>query len=97
MPVWRGDADELGWEELADEIGVDRSSLPPVPRRVNPIVATTSNDTEDSLSEGVSDNTFPPTKQKKLFDIIPRFTWGDFEAVSYCWESEVRDRHIVVD
>lgn len=29
--------------------------------------------------------------------LISRFTWGDFEAVSYCWESEVRERKIVIN
>lgn len=26
-----------------------------------------------------------------------RFTWGDFEALSYCWGSDVRDKTILVD
>lgn len=26
-----------------------------------------------------------------------RFDWGDFEAISYCWESDLRDRHVLVD
>ncbi len=26
-----------------------------------------------------------------------RFTWGDFEAVSYCWYSDVRDKTVIVD
>ena len=26
-----------------------------------------------------------------------RFKWGDFEAISYCWESNRRDSHVLVD
>jgi hypothetical protein len=26
-----------------------------------------------------------------------RFAWGDFEAISYCWESEVRDTDVSVN
>ncbi|KAF4637824.1 hypothetical protein G7Y89_g241 [Cudoniella acicularis] len=29
--------------------------------------------------------------------IIPRFSWGDFEALSYCWESENLDCEIILD
>jgi hypothetical protein len=28
---------------------------------------------------------------------VPRCEWGDFEAVSYCWESEVREKKIVIN
>lgn len=30
-------------------------------------------------------------------NVPSRFTWGDFEAVSYCWESDVRDQEVLVD
>jgi hypothetical protein len=29
--------------------------------------------------------------------VPPRFAWGDFEAISYCWESEVRETDVIVD
>ncbi|KAF4633396.1 hypothetical protein G7Y89_g4717 [Cudoniella acicularis] len=45
---------------------------------------------EDRLQ--ISAPTSPQT-----FSAIPRFRWGDFEALSYCWESEERDHSIVVD
>lgn len=32
-----------------------------------------------------------------LVAIPPRFTWGDFEAISYCWESEDRNSIVLVD
>ena len=28
---------------------------------------------------------------------IPRFRWGDYEAISYCWKSDVRDRKVVIN
>jgi hypothetical protein len=34
---------------------------------------------------------------KSTTAVSPRFVWGDFEAVSYCWESDERDRHVLVD
>lgn len=32
-----------------------------------------------------------------VLNVPARYTWGDFEAVSYCWESNTRDRDIHVD
>jgi hypothetical protein len=29
--------------------------------------------------------------------ILPRYRWGDFEALSYCWESEDLEREIILD
>jgi hypothetical protein len=34
--------------------------------------------------------------ERTLF-VPPRFAWGDFEAISYCWESDVRDTDVLVD
>jgi hypothetical protein len=31
------------------------------------------------------------------FSLVPRFQWGDFEAMSYCWESDIRERKIVLN
>jgi hypothetical protein len=30
-------------------------------------------------------------------EFVQRFEWGDFEAVSYCWESEIRERKTVIN
>jgi hypothetical protein len=29
--------------------------------------------------------------------IPSRFDWGDFEAISYCWDSNIRDRDFLID
>jgi Heterokaryon incompatibility protein (HET) len=29
--------------------------------------------------------------------ILPRYVWGDFEALSYCWESEDLEKEIILD
>lgn len=29
--------------------------------------------------------------------LFPRYNWGDFEALSYCWESEKLEKEIVLD
>jgi len=29
--------------------------------------------------------------------ILPRYRWGDFEALSYCWESEELEKEIILD
>ncbi|KUJ13791.1 uncharacterized protein LY89DRAFT_147261 [Mollisia scopiformis] len=39
----------------------------------------------------------PPLETQAFFALHPRFQWVDFEAISYCWESDVRDRTIVID
>jgi hypothetical protein len=35
--------------------------------------------------------------EEQYFSVLPRFQWGDYETISYCWESETRDRKIVLD
>lgn len=39
----------------------------------------------------------PHKRTEKTIPMLPRYTWGDFEAVSYCWESDVRDKAVLVD
>jgi hypothetical protein len=34
---------------------------------------------------------------ERTISIPPRFAWGDFEAISYCWESEIRDTDVLVN
>lgn len=36
-------------------------------------------------------------RSKDITYIPARFTWGDFEAVSYCWGSDVRDKTVIVE
>ncbi|KAF2629366.1 hypothetical protein BU25DRAFT_409267 [Macroventuria anomochaeta] len=36
------------------------------------------------------------TSGENTVPVPPRFTWGDFEAVSYCWESDVRDKVVLI-
>jgi hypothetical protein len=38
-----------------------------------------------------------PTTSFASTSILPRYTWGDFEALSYCWESENLENRIVID
>jgi hypothetical protein len=38
-----------------------------------------------------------PIKNQESFSFLPRFRWGDFEAISYCWESEVREKIIYLN
>lgn len=38
-----------------------------------------------------------PDASKSHMVIPSRYDWGDFEAVSYCWESNIRDRDVLVD
>jgi hypothetical protein len=37
------------------------------------------------------------SKSQTTFKIKPRFTWGDYEAISYCWESDIREKEVIVD
>ncbi|KAF1838118.1 hypothetical protein BDW02DRAFT_52709 [Decorospora gaudefroyi] len=34
---------------------------------------------------------------ERTISISPRFAWGDFEAISYCWESDIRNTAVAVD
>ncbi len=83
---WRLDGD--GKLDL-DSFGVDRSSLPK--RYEEPHLAF--NDFCPQVP-GI-----PPTvyRDADLIRLPHRFAWGDFEALSYCWESDVRDQTVIVD
>jgi hypothetical protein len=34
---------------------------------------------------------------RETFCVEPRFTWGDFEAISYCWESDVKGCDLILN
>ncbi|KAK0113332.1 hypothetical protein ONS96_014197 [Cadophora gregata f. sp. sojae] len=38
-----------------------------------------------------------PSQNDTKFSFLPRFNWGDYQAISYCWESETKDRQIVLN
>jgi Heterokaryon incompatibility protein (HET) len=52
--------------------------------------------TIDSIGIDIPKYPFPLVSQQMLW-LPPRFRWGDFEAISYCWESDVRERKIVIN
>ena len=45
------------------------------------------------------DFSFESQAQDKFEDLqlLPRYNWGDFEALSYCWESEKLEKVIILD
>jgi hypothetical protein len=76
---------------LMDVMNVDLARLPDMPQRMPILQAVSSQNSLDAEIE---------TSEVSMDDTAstpPRFTWGDFEAVSYCWESDLRDKAVVVD
>jgi Heterokaryon incompatibility protein (HET) len=71
------------WNNTMEAIGIDTAECPLIPRPIH----LTMNDTPRPKT---------PTLQQEL-NLTPRFQWGDFEAISYCWESEVREKKIIVN
>lgn len=62
---------------------------PPCPTPVLRTVASdVSLDASSNAQEVITDDEV---------SIPPRFSWGDFEALSYCWESDVRNKIVVID
>jgi hypothetical protein len=89
LPVWRWkmeyeDADmaRLEWNDIMKAIDIDPSQCPTI---LSPPL-----DKPRTLELG-------EPKCLQEFSFVPRFQWGDFEAISYCWQSEVRNQKIVID
>jgi hypothetical protein len=88
LPIWRwaNEYDKapnvLGWDGTMEASGIDTFKSPGSPL------------------ETVATNTpleFRAASPLMELEFVPRFRWGDFEAVSYCWESEVRERKVVIN
>lgn len=86
MPVWRRDADAIEWNHLAESLGADTSTLFHLSRGLQTYINSV-----DSMS------ILTDRRDNQLFDLRSRFNWGDFEAVSYCWMSEVKEKSLIID
>jgi len=91
VPIWRkhmSDCDEVAslrhWDDMMKDSGFDSSLMPEMPSLSLPLLAGSP------PSHGVR-------LRRTAFALMPRFLWGDFEAVSYCWESDVREKSIVLN
>ncbi|PQE26581.1 heterokaryon incompatibility -domain-containing protein [Rutstroemia sp. NJR-2017a BBW] len=49
------------------------------------------------MQGGKSDISIQLSAECPTFPLIPRFQWGDYEAISYCWESDIREKEIYVN
>ncbi|KAF2667369.1 hypothetical protein BT63DRAFT_426260 [Microthyrium microscopicum] len=84
---WRRDASIL---DLA-ALGVDSDLLPE--KEEKNLVLVGSPDALPNSKELPPE----PANRQIYFNFFPRFKWGDFEALSYCWESDVREKTVIVD
>lgn len=80
---WRRDPHTLDLTAL----GVDAEGLPKKYASAQSIMVPTSPGEARSLK------VIAPT----TFNFQPRFNWGDFEAVSYCWESDIREKTVIIN
>ena len=88
LPVWRW-VDEhdkapsfLERDDILETIEIDSSKY-----------LSSSHSVHVTSTQPESRAVSPPME----FWLVPRFEWGEFEAVSYCWESGVRERKIVIN
>jgi len=77
------------WEQLMSAMGTDVSRCPKIPQK-------RKTDQPTHIGQVAEDRSQPGSKVN-TFCYTPRFKWGDFEAISYCWERDVRDHQIVVN
>jgi len=83
VAYWRYEArKDSGQKHLVSTLGIDALTLP---SRPSPKVPRQRQTTSHC-----------PTRPEP-FEIKPRFKWGDFEAISYCWGLGVREKSVVVD
>ncbi|KAH8590966.1 heterokaryon incompatibility protein-domain-containing protein [Bisporella sp. PMI_857] len=91
LPYWRQQMKHLDspdafteWKEVLTSLDIDISRCPQLlPMR--------------SSTEKSTNRTTQPSLRRTMLSLVPRFQWGDFEAISYCWESEVREKQIVLN
>lgn len=89
---WRPDHD-FRTRESVSEPNIDRSCLPDMPLLVEKIWDYRFSIRSPSLDE------VPEVNIKQRLDVSqvpPIFKWGDFLAISYCWESVERDKEVMV-
>ncbi|PVH69951.1 hypothetical protein DL98DRAFT_621347, partial [Cadophora sp. DSE1049] len=94
LPIWRwmlehGIVDHYldEWDEVMEAIDTDFTQcpqIPQIPRIVN-------------LRSVLQPAELRMSRKYQEVSFRPRFLWGDFEAISYCWESDVRGREIYID
>lgn len=96
LPCWRKtmqDNDEdntcFRWRDTMEPMNANPSqyAMPDVHSHYDPI---------DIISPIILPK-MDPAKKEENFSLLPRFQWGDFEAISYYWESEIRDKHIYLN
>jgi hypothetical protein len=91
VAAWRYYVGMVHSNRLVDIMNVDLARLPAMPQRMPILRAVASQNSMDTMIE---------TSKVSMYDtasIAPRFAWGDFEAISYCWESDVCDKVVMVD
>jgi len=74
------------WDSLMEAIDIDFEHCLKIPPAFA-ISSITNNLASKSLQ----------TRNQNKFSFLPRFQWRDYEAISYCWESETKDRQIVLN
>ncbi|KAI1402484.1 heterokaryon incompatibility protein-domain-containing protein [Hypoxylon fuscum] len=93
MPKWRRDIDSYNDEEFKTyALGVDTSvQLTEWVKEgdVYSIRILTEGETKERRSLSA--------ESEQSLAIKPRFKWGDYEALSYSWGSEKRERHIILN
>jgi hypothetical protein len=89
---WRPYVEAVRSAEFVESLDINLSRLPEMPSLhqgdellINPHPMDLTTLTPNRIPSG------------SLSSIPHRFTWGDFEAVSYCWESDVREKEVLVD
>lgn len=107
LPIWRQqiqDADKnrssQPWQQILEDSGTDigpRSFLPDdIDQALKYSIAI--NRTSSWDRPALPDKYCTPNKPgSRYFTHRPRYNWGDYEAVSYCWESEELDGKMVLE
>jgi len=92
LPRWRKilwdndhNSTRVEWTEAMETLGLDcyRYGFPNVTGR------------NDSLEQASPRTRL--TEEKQEFSFLPRFKWGDFETISYCWEWDIREKEIMLN
>jgi hypothetical protein len=89
LPKWRWKLEHdnpkvavQDWDGTMKAIGIDSYAYPATSR---------------SEQVGESNMSIQYSAEGRTFPLIPRFQWGDYEAISYCWESDSREKEIYVN
>lgn len=92
---WRYFLEFTNSEDLVRQLRIDSSLLPDPPSLEEPVLRATL--PQETIASTFNHHEMGHVSMESYWRVGHGFNWGDFEALSYCWESDVREKDVLVD